>query len=130
MLVFRCHCSSSLIHPIGWSEKVGHRILVASKDYKNVPGFKNSKPDMFVPVSCLCCEYTCLTARNSIKMNAMRCFSYFFSGHSLVVLIFFAKADYKSFFDDPFSCEVLLLPRCVDGTPPFAVQSAKLALRG
>ncbi|CAK8697239.1 unnamed protein product [Clavelina lepadiformis] len=47
---FWCHAGSPVIHNVGWSEKVGHRILVASKDYKNVPGYKNCKPEYFTSV--------------------------------------------------------------------------------
>nr|XP_039268137.1 MBT domain-containing protein 1-like [Styela clava] len=47
---FWCHSQSALIHPIGWCERVGHKILVASKDYKNKKGFKNAKQELFPAV--------------------------------------------------------------------------------
>nr|CAB3263674.1 MBT domain-containing protein 1-like [Phallusia mammillata] len=47
---FWCHSGSPLIHHIGWSEKIGHRIMVAKKEYKNASGFINSRADLFPPV--------------------------------------------------------------------------------
>lgn len=47
---FWCHSQSALIHPIGWCERVGHKILVSSKDYKQKKGCTNARPDLFAAV--------------------------------------------------------------------------------
>ncbi|XP_078495095.1 MBT domain-containing protein 1-like, partial [Ciona intestinalis] len=87
---FWCHSRSPVIHYIGWSEKVGHRILVATKDYKTMPGFKNSKPELFAQtkpiktcgfkvgmkleaidplnLSCICVATVCKVLKNGYLM--------------------------------------------------------------
>lgn len=47
---FWCHSKSTLVHPVGWCERVGHKILVSTKDYKIKKGFKNVRQELFAPV--------------------------------------------------------------------------------
>lgn len=47
---FWCHSKSTLIHPIGWCERMGHKILVSTKDYKIKKGFRNVRQELFAPV--------------------------------------------------------------------------------
>lgn len=44
----RCHERSTVVHPIGWSEMIGHDLQVKKgfeNNYKNIPNMKNARTE-------------------------------------------------------------------------------------
>jgi len=73
---FWCHCLSSLIHPVGWSQTVGHRL-------KATPGGQLVHSSIFIVQVFIHCMYICFGIYDYIHFTVY--WNYLIRIHSQVI---------------------------------------------